>query len=149
MNEKPEPAHDQNDVNPGTAGERNTDTAKTEVTGALGDTAIYPTEAFAPSGTPSSAAYASYAGTTTPERLRPPIRWAGIVWGILLIAFAGGVLTIISSPTTYPSLVDALTSLAPGTAQALWLAAVGLVIAVSAILAAISASQRRRRNHPA
>lgn len=76
---------------------------------------------------------------------RPPVRWAGIVWGILLITFATVTLIVVSSPVRLAGVTVWIASLTPGAAWALWVALLGLVIVVSALLGAISAAQRNRR----
>lgn len=76
---------------------------------------------------------------------RPPVRWAGIVWGILLVAFATVTLIVVSSPIRLAGVTVWIASLTPGAAWALWVALLGLVIVVSALLGAIGAAQRNRR----
>ena len=73
-----------------------------------------------------------------------PIRWGGVVWGILLTAFAGVTLYVISSAERADRTGAWLASLTPGSAWALAAAVLGLVIVVSALLGGIRASQRRR-----
>lgn len=84
-----------------------------------------------------------------PVPSRPPVRWSGVVWGLLLIAFSATTLWVISSPERLRSTADWFTSLTPGTALALWVALLGAIIAISAALGGISAAQRRRRRTPA
>ncbi|WP_374008082.1 hypothetical protein [Leifsonia sp. LS-T14] len=73
-----------------------------------------------------------------------PIRWGGVVWGVLLIAFAAATLFVVSSSERADQVGRWLTSLNPGSAWALAAALLGLIIVVSALLGGIRASQRRR-----
>jgi hypothetical protein len=79
---------------------------------------------------------------------RPPVRWAGIVWGVLLVVFAAVTLIVVSSPSRLAGVTVWVASLTPGAAWALWVALLGLVIVVSALLGAIGAAQRSRRRRP-
>ncbi|WP_431246671.1 hypothetical protein [Leifsonia xyli] len=80
--------------------------------------------------------------TSSPSQA--PIRWGGVVWGILLALFAAVTLWVVSSAERADQAGRWLTSLTPGSAWALAAAVVGLVIVVSALLGGIRASQRRR-----
>jgi len=92
--------------------------------------------------TPSSpSAWAPMPATAS----RPPIRWGGVVWGLLLVAFAGGMLFVLSAPERLAAVEVWLAALTPGTAWALWLAAAGVLIVVFALLGAIRSAQRRRQ----
>jgi len=73
-----------------------------------------------------------------------PVRWGGVVWGLLLTLFAGATLYVLASAERVREVGDWLASLTPGSAWALGAAAIGLVIVVSALLGGIRASQRRR-----
>ena len=73
-----------------------------------------------------------------------PIRWGGVVWGILLTAFGVATLYIVSSAERADRVGVWLSSLTPGSAWALAAAVLGLVIVVSALLGGIRAEQRRR-----
>lgn len=73
-----------------------------------------------------------------------PIRWGGVVWGILLIAFSVTTLYVVSSADRAVAMGRWLASLTPGSAWALAAALLGLVIVVSALLGGIRAAQRRR-----
>ena len=75
---------------------------------------------------------------------RPPIRWGGVVWGLLLVVFAGGMLFVLSAPERLAAVEVWLAALTPGTAWALWLAAAGVLIVVFALLGAIRSAQRKR-----
>ncbi|WP_433862578.1 hypothetical protein [Streptomyces sp. L7] len=75
----------------------------------------------------------------------PPVRWGGIVWGILIILLAATVLVVVSSPVRLAGVTVWLATLSPGGTVAVWIAALGIVIVVSALLGAISAAQRNRR----
>ena len=75
---------------------------------------------------------------------RAPIRWGGVVWGIILSVFAAVTLFVVSSTERADQAGAWLTSLTPGSAWALAAAVLGLIIVVSALLAGIRASQRRR-----
>lgn len=83
----------------------------------------------------------------TASAARPPVRWGGVVWGLLLVAFAGGMLFVLSAPERLAAVEVWLSALTPGSAWALWLAVAGVLIVVFALLGAIRSSQRRR--HPA
>ena len=89
-------------------------------------------------GTPST--QVPYAGSAGPA----PIRWGGVVWGVLLIAFATATLFLVSSSERADQAGRWLASLNPGSAWALGAALLGLIIVVSALLGGIRASQRRR-----
>lgn len=95
--------------------------------------------AGAPTGTAAWASYAPSAPAT-----RAPIRWGGVVWGILLTLFAGVTLYVLASAGRAAEVAVWLRSLTPGSAWALAAAALGLIIVVSALLGGIRASQRRR-----
>lgn len=73
-----------------------------------------------------------------------PVRWGGVVWGLLLTLFAGATLYVLASSERVRDVADWLASLTPGSAWALGAAVIGLVIVVSALLGGIRASQRRR-----
>ena len=73
-----------------------------------------------------------------------PIRWGGVVWGVLLTAFAAAMLYLLSSSERADQAGTWLASLTPGSAWALGAALLGLIIVVSALLGGIRASQRRR-----
>lgn len=73
------------------------------------------------------------------------MRWAGIVWGVLLSTFAAVTLIVVSSPARLAGVAAWISTLTPGAAWALWIALLGLVIVVSALLGAIGAAQRSRR----
>lgn len=75
----------------------------------------------------------------------PPVRWGGIVWGILISLLAAAILVVVSSPVRLAGVTVWLATLSPGGAVAVWIAALGIVIVVSALLGAISAAQRNRR----
>lgn len=75
----------------------------------------------------------------------PPMRWGGIVWGLLLVLFAAGTLAVVSSPARLAGVTVWIATLTPGAAIAVWIAVLGLIIVVSALLGAVSAAQRNRR----
>jgi type II secretory pathway component PulF len=76
---------------------------------------------------------------------RPPVRWGGVVWGLLLVVFPTAVLFVLSAPERLAAVEVWLAALTPGTAWALWLAAIGLLIVVFSLLGVIRSAQRRRR----
>jgi len=76
---------------------------------------------------------------------KPPIRWGGIVWGLILLALSGFVLFTISSPTNRYAFSYWLSHLTPGSGWTLAVVAVGGIILVLALLAAIRSAQRKRR----
>lgn len=73
-----------------------------------------------------------------------PVRWGGVVWGLLLTLFAGATLYVLASAERVRAAADWIAALTPGSAWALGAAVIGLVIVVSALLGGIRASQRRR-----
>ncbi|WP_314149703.1 hypothetical protein [uncultured Leifsonia sp.] len=130
------------------------DTGDTRPTTPLAEvSATAPTERIeADSGAPAEpwlAAPATSAPAATIQSGHPPIRWGGVVWGLILLAFSALILLLVSSPARLAATVEWFSALTPGTAWALWIGVVGLIIAVSAVLGAVNASQRRRRRHPA
>ena len=113
-------------------------------------------EATAPAAPAASPAPAAPAAPATPSftfaysvppasSRRPPVRWAGIVWGVLLVVFSSVTLIVVSSPARLTGVTVWIATLTPGAAWALWIALLGLVIVVSALLGAIGAAQRSRR----
>jgi len=83
--------------------------------------------------------------TPPPAAAAPaPIRWGGVVWGILLTAFGVATLYVVSSAERADRVGVWVGSLTPGSAWALAAALLGLVIVVSALLGGIRAAQRRR-----
>ena len=72
------------------------------------------------------------------------IRWGGVVWGLLLIAFAAATLWVVSSAERVTGIGSWFGSLTPGSAQALAAAVVGVIIVVSALLGGVRSAQRRR-----
>ncbi|MGO4595188.1 hypothetical protein AB4Z18_15330 [Leifsonia sp. 2TAF2] len=73
-----------------------------------------------------------------------PVRWGGVVWGILLTLFAAGTLFVLSSSERTANVASWLGSLTAPSAWALGAALLGLVIVVSALLGGIRSAQRRR-----
>jgi hypothetical protein len=102
-----------------------------------------PTTQASPTAQAAAFTFASSPPTAAAER--PHVRWAGIVWGTLLVVFATATLVTVSSPARLAAVMAWIASLTPGAAFALWIALLGLVIVVSAVLGAIGAAQRRRR----
>ena len=96
---------------------------------------------FAASTTPPTSP--AYAAPVT-AAADAPVRWGGVVWGLLLTLFAGVTLYVLASSERVREVGDWLASLTPGSAWALGAAVIGLVIVVSALLGGIRASQRRR-----
>lgn len=139
-----QPTEDLN-VTPATLG---SDEAETLVSPTASETATAPTTPPAAPAEPwlSSPAYA-YPVRPVPSG-PPPVRWGGIVWGILIILLAAAVLVVVSSPVRLAGVTVWLATLSPGGAVAVWIAALGIVIVVSALLGAISAAQRNRRRRP-
>jgi hypothetical protein len=114
-------------------------------------TAALPSDAPAPTPSPAEpwltppapSAWATPASIADASS-RPPIRWGGVVWGLLLVLFAGGMLFVLSAPERLAAVEVWLAALTPGSAWALWLAAAGVLIVVFALLGAIRSAQRRR-----
>lgn len=78
-------------------------------------------------------------------RTRPKIRWGGVVWGIILLAVSGFVLFTISSPANQYAFSYWLAHLTPGSGWTLAVVAVGAIILILALLAAVRSAQRKRR----
>lgn len=120
---------------------------------AVPPTAAAPTEAAPTAAAPTEAAptvqspsiTSTPSPTPTASSWRPPVRWAGIVWGAVLTVFAITTLVVVSSPVRLAGVTVWMASLTPGATWALWIALLGLVIVVSALLAGITAAQRSRR----
>jgi len=79
-----------------------------------------------------------------PTAPRAPIRWGGVVWGLLLTVFAVATLAVLASAERVADVTAWMRALTPGSAWALGAAVLGLIIVVSALLGGIRASQRRR-----
>jgi hypothetical protein len=75
--------------------------------------------------------------------VRPRIRWAGVVWGLVLMVLGTGVLYIASAAERASAVHDWLRALNGGTAWALAIAVVGGIIVILALLGAIRSAQRR------
>lgn len=100
---------------------------------------------------------ASEAPATEPERPAPAasaaltgprIRWAGIVWGLVLAAIAATALWILLDPTRQAALTAWLVSLNPATAVALAVLLLGVFALVTGIVGIARRAQRgieRRR----
>ena len=129
-------------------------TLPVDVDGAASGSATAATVPLAPAEpwlTPASAATAPPAAGTaaggwaaTASAGRAPVRWGGVVWGILLVLFAGGTLFVLSAPSRLAGVELWLASLTPGATWALWIALLGVLIVVFALLGAIRSAQRRR-----
>ncbi|MFE4952265.1 hypothetical protein ACFQ9V_19340 [Leifsonia sp. NPDC056665] len=123
--------------------------AEPQASSATSDTATMPTTT--PAAPPAAPAEPWLSDTAYAFPVRPvpsgppPVRWGGIVWGILIILLAATVLVVVSSPVRLAGVTVWLATLSPGGAVAVWIAALGIVIVVSALLGAISAAQRNRR----
>ncbi|MFE4470870.1 hypothetical protein ACFRFH_18830 [Leifsonia sp. NPDC056824] len=128
------------------------DEAETLVIPTASDAATAPTTPVAPPPAAPAEPWLSDAAYAFPVRPvpsgPPPVRWGGIVWGILIILLAATVLVVVSSPVRLAGVTVWLATLSPGGAVAVWIAALGIVIVVSALLGAISAAQRNRRRRP-
>lgn len=124
-------------VETGAAGETST-TGPTVTAGAEQPSRPLPAEPWLTPPAPADWAPAASAPS------RPPIRWGGVVWGLLLVLFAAGTLFVVSAPERLAAVEVWLAALTPGTAWALWLAAAGVLIVVFALLGAIRSAQRRR-----
>ena len=84
-----------------------------------------------------------YLDSPTGARGRPPIRWAGVVWGVIVMGVATATLYVASAPERVRAVHDWLWNLDGGVAWALILAVVGGIIVVFALLGAIRSMQRR------
>lgn len=87
---------------------------------------------------------ATYLDATSDSRGRPPIRWAGVVWGLILMSIATATLYVASSPERAQAVHDWLVRLDAGEAWALALAVVGGTIVILALLGALRGAQRRQ-----
>jgi hypothetical protein len=97
--------------------------------------------------TPSAAASftaASPASSPAGPSGPAPVRWGGVVWGVVLTLFAAGTLFVLSSSERTANVTSWLGSLTAGSAWALGAALLGLIIVVSALLGGIRSAQRRR-----
>lgn len=77
---------------------------------------------------------------------RPPIRWGSIVWGGLAACICGWMLWTISGIDRLSVLMRWVTDLTPNTLIAVGCVGLGLLIALSALLAGITLSRRRKRS---
>lgn len=84
-------------------------------------------------------------GPTAPFPYRAHIRWGGVVWGAILVVFAGFVLALVSSRDRQYAFEYWLTHLRAGSAWTLGVVAVGVFILILALLAAVRSAQRKRR----
>lgn len=84
-------------------------------------------------------------GTSGDSRVRRPIRWGGVVWGVILIVFAAATLTVLSARDRLVAAQVWFAALSPASAWALGLAVAGGIIVVLAVLGGVSGAQRRRR----
>lgn len=134
-NTNAEHGRDADGTQPFDAGSASAPTAPTAPTVPL--TPAEPWLTPAPFGAGDASADARTAGRT-------PVRWGGVVWGLLLVLFAAGTLWVLSSPSRLAAWELWVSTLTPATAWALGIAVVGLVIVVSGLLGAIRSAQRRR-----
>lgn len=79
-----------------------------------------------------------------PTEPGPRIRWAGIVWGAIFSALALTVLVIITSPDRVDAFGSWVIALGPGGAVVTGVIALGALVLVVGVLAALRAAQRRR-----
>jgi len=89
--------------------------------------------------------------TTTDEAsIAPPprIRWAAIVWGLVLAVIAVTVLVLIADPERRAAVADFLWSLDGPTMLLLGLVALGFIMLVAGALTAVHRAQRRRHPSP-
>ncbi|MFF1573418.1 hypothetical protein ACFVWR_11755 [Leifsonia sp. NPDC058292] len=101
-------------------------------------------QAAAPESATQDATPGTTAGTTA-RVTRPHIRWAGVVWGVILIAVSAFVLYTVASPSNHFAFSYWLSHLTPGSGWTLVVVAAGVVILVLALLAAVRSAQRKRR----
>ena len=108
-------------------------------------TTAQPTTPPSAAPTPPAAVSAPrYSTAYAPAPAPAPIRWGGVVWGLLLTLFAGATMYVLTSAERAAEVALWLRSMTPGSAWALGAAVLGLIIVVSALLGGIRASQRRR-----
>ena len=73
------------------------------------------------------------------------IRWGGVVWGTILIAFAAGTLAVLSARDRLIAAQVWFAALTPASTWTLGLAVAGGIIVVLAVLGGVRSAQRRRR----
>lgn len=81
-------------------------------------------------------------GTREPEDLRPRIRWAGIVWGLVFAGLAATVLWIVLDPARMELVADWWATLTPGGLILTVLVALGALLLVAGL-----SSLGRRSEH--
>ena len=81
-------------------------------------------------------------GTRKPEDLRPRIRWAGIVWGLVFAGLAATVLWIVLDPARMELVADWWATLTPGGLILTVLVALGALLLVAGL-----SSLGRRSEH--
>ncbi|WP_223694152.1 hypothetical protein [Leifsonia poae] len=76
---------------------------------------------------------------------RPQVRWGGVVWGLILIVFAAGVLWVVSARSRLAAAEVWFWGLSPASAWTLAVVVAGAFILILAVLGAIRSGQRRSR----
>lgn len=78
-----------------------------------------------------------------PPLPRPRLRWAAIVWGLVLAGVAASVLWIVVSPARRDGFVDWFAGLSPAAIAAYVLLVIGGFVLVAGVVGLIRRSQRR------
>jgi len=81
-------------------------------------------------------------GTREPDELRPRIRWAGIIWGLVFAGIAATVLWIVLDPARMELVADWWATLTPGGLILTVLVALGALLLVAGL-----SSLGRRSEH--
>jgi uncharacterized integral membrane protein len=98
-----------------------------------------------PTPTPTPTSVLDVTSTDEASIAPPPrIRWAAIVWGLILAVIAVTVLAFIAEPDRRAAVTDFLWSLDGPTLLLLGLVALGFLMLVSGALTAIHRAQNRR-----
>ncbi|WP_426519249.1 hypothetical protein ACPPVQ_04995 [Diaminobutyricibacter sp. McL0618] len=87
----------------------------------------------------------SAAPAALPRFERPRIRWAAIVWGLIIAGIAATTLAIVGSPERRLAVADWASALTPGAFWILGVLVVGVFVLLLALLTLIRHAQRRRR----
>lgn len=83
------------------------------------------------------------AHSRAPER--PRVRWAGIIWGVVLAAIAGGILAILLSTALQHVLLDLIFTIDPMTIAILIVLLIGVLALITGLVVAAGRAQRRKR----
>ncbi|MFK4804670.1 hypothetical protein ACI3KX_02275 [Microbacterium sp. ZW CA_36] len=73
---------------------------------------------------------------------RPRVRWAGIVWGLVLAAIAAGAVWFLTDPARQAALASWLVSLSPATAIAVAVLVLGVFALITGVVGIARRAQR-------